>query len=286
MRKYLYVVLLAGAFACLLGAQNGDDSPPLGLPPVFDPIVDATTVPLVIFQAERSGNRWQFEDLAGRLEGGGARVHARILPGVTGLFYDDDAAPETLGVLRTLPGELVRAIELLAASTAPQSPEGPAPAVPVSRPGLDMGLQVFQGNPVPQSLDLEDSEGRRVRYDDYEGMVTVVNFWATWCGPCVEEIPSLNRLRERMRDRHFRLVSVDYAEQPGQVRAFMEKVRVDFPVLMDSDGATAARWGVLVFPATFVIGADGRIAYGVTGAIHWDDETVVQALERLLDTGR
>ena len=117
---------------------------------------------------------------------------------------------------------------------------------------------------------------------NFTGQVTVVNFWASWCGPCVEEIPALNRLREHMEDRPFELISINYAEKPEQIREFMNMVKVDFPVLLDEDGSYSAQWNVLVYPATFVIAPDGRIAFGVNGAIEWDSEEVTSKLEQLL----
>ena len=249
---------------------------------MFDPIVDATSIPLMLYQGERRNNRWQFEELVTRLRTGGAQVYTRILPGVTGLFYEGDTAPKTLDTWRGIAPELARVIRLLEATETPLIAGKLAPPPRVSGTGLDIGLQPFRGDPVPPALDLADVTGRQVRYDDYRGKVTVVNFWASWCGPCVEEIPALNRLRERMSDSAFELVSVDYAEDKERVEAFLEEVKVDFPVLLDSDGRTAARWGALVFPSTFVIGPDGRIVYGVNGAIHWDSDEVVGTLRGLL----
>jgi thiol-disulfide isomerase/thioredoxin len=272
--------VLAGAI--LFSPELYSEIPPLGLPPVFDPIVDATSIPLMLYQGERRNNRWQFEELVARLRAGGAQVYTRILPGVTGLFYEGDTAPRTLDTWRGIAPELVRVIRLLERTATPLVARELAPPPPVSGAGLDIGLQPFRGNPVPPPLDLPDVTGRQVRYDDYQGKVTVVNFWASWCGPCVEEIPALNRLRGRMRDSAFELVSVDYAEEKERVKAFLEQVEVDFPVLLDSDGSTAARWGALVFPSTFVIGPDGRIVYGVNGAIHWDSDEVVGTLMGLL----
>jgi thiol-disulfide isomerase/thioredoxin len=272
--------VLAGAI--LFSPELYSEIPPLGLPPVFDPIVDATSIPLMLYQGERRNNRWQFEELVARLRAGGAQVYTRILPGVTGLFYEGDTAPRTLDTWRGIAPELVRVIRLLESTATPLVARELAPPPPVSGTGLDIGLQPFRGNPVPPPLDLPDVTGRQIRYHDYQGKVTVVNFWASWCGPCVEEIPALNRLRGRMRDSAFELVSVDYAEEKERVKAFLEQVEVDFPVLLDSDGSTAARWGALVFPSTFVIGPDGRIVYGVNGAIHWDSDEVVGTLMGLL----
>ncbi len=273
-------VYLAGAI--LFSPELYSEIPPLGLPPVFDPIIDATTIPLMIFQGGNRNNRWQLDELLTRLQEGGATVYSRVYPGVTGIFYEEDRAAATLERLPGVASDIRTAVKLLEQTETPLTllPLKEPPAI--SSSGLDIELRPFKGNPLPPPLDLLNADGERVRVDDYRDRVTVVNFWASWCGPCVEEIPALNRLRERMADKAFELISVDYAEDIETIEAFLKQVQVDFPVLLDSDGTVSAEWGALVFPSTFVIGPDGRIVYGVNGAIHWDSDEVVETLQGLL----
>lgn len=139
------------------------------------------------------------------------------------------------------------------------------------------------GDMKPHAINLDNVTGGHFNRSDFTGRVTLINFWASWCGPCVEEIPALNRLREHMKDKPFELISINYAEQAQQIREFLEMVEVDFPVLLDQDGSYSARWNVLVYPATFVIAADGNIAYGVNGAIEWDSREITGKLEALMD---
>ena len=134
----------------------------------------------------------------------------------------------------------------------------------------------------PGRLDLDDIDGKRYTRDDFSGQVTLVNFWASWCPPCVEEIPSLNRLQQIMAGRPFELVSINYAEQRDTVIEFMQRVAVEFPVLLDSDGRYARDWKVISYPSTFVIDRDGVIRYGVNAAIEWDNPALVRKLEALL----
>lgn len=273
-------IYLTGAI--LFSPELYSEIPPLGLPPVFDPIIDATTIPLMIFQGGNRNNRWQLDELLTRLQEGGSPVYHRIYPGVTGMFYEEDDAAATLERLPLVGSDIRMAVKLLEQIETPLTVLA-LEAPPVSsNVGLDIELKPFQGNPVPLPLDLLNADGERVRVDDYRGQVTVVNFWASWCGPCVEEIPALNRLRERMADKAFELISVDYAEDIETIEAFLQQVQVDFPVLLDSDGRVSAEWGALVFPSTFIIGPDGRIVYGVNGALHWDSDEVVEKLEALL----
>ena len=110
----------------------------------------------------------------------------------------------------------------------------------------------------------------------------MINFWASWCHPCLEEIPSLNRLRNKMRGKPFQLISVNYAESAETIKAFLKQVKVDYPVLLDPNGEIATQWNVIAYPSTFVIGSDGKIHYGVNAAIAWDAPEVIHLLEGLM----
>ena len=257
--------------------------PSLGLPPEYIPEVYATNMPLMILQSSRSGNRGQLGDLISALQSGGSPVFLQMMPGATSLFYKEDQSRATLEHLQQAPQRIVRAIQLLdklpgpghAATLPDETP------VPASELGLDIGLRPFRGNWAPPPLDLDDVSGTRHTLRDYTGKVRIINFWATWCPPCVEEIPSLNRLRKKLADEPFELISVNYAQQADEVRAFLQEVEVQFPVLIDHDGSEAARWRVIAFPSTYVIDANGKIRYGVNAAIEWDTPQVIETLKRL-----
>ena len=85
-----------------------------------------------------------------------------------------------------------------------------------------------------------------------------------------------------MKGKPFQLISINYAESSEQINQFMKKVKVDFPVLLDSDGAISTKWKVVAYPSTFVIGTDGKIHYGVNAAIHWDTDKIIRQLEGLM----
>ena len=110
----------------------------------------------------------------------------------------------------------------------------------------------------------------------------LVNFWATWCPPCVEEIPSLQRLTERLAGKAFRVLTVDVGEDAATVRAFMEQFTVDFPVLMDPGGTAVRQWRVYAFPTSFMVDRSGVVRYSLFGALEWDAPEVVARIEELL----
>ena len=256
--------------------------PPLGQLPRYMPIVSATNIPLMIYQAKHHGGSiGQFNTLVGKLRQHGNPVFTRITPKEMALFYEENMTPEILQLLKPLPLNIKKMITLL------DKQPHPLQAIPLKKNqsfarGIDNHLKKYIGQVSPLAINLEDTSGRRFKLDDYKGKVTVINFWATWCPPCVHEIPSLNKLKEKMQGLPFKLISINYAEDKETINQFMQKVHVEYPVLLDTDGDFARNWNVITYPSTFVIDKNGKIVYGVNGAIEWDDEVYIKMLKNLL----
>ena len=142
-------------------------------------------------------------------------------------------------------------------------------------------LKPWAGGATPL-LALQDLEGRLHRLEDYRGKVVLVNFWATWCEPCREEMPSMNRLRAALTGQPFEVLAVNLAESEARIRRFMEQVPLEFTVLMDRDSASAKAWRARLLPVSFLVGPDGRIRYSVLGEIDWTQERVRRAILEML----
>ena len=134
----------------------------------------------------------------------------------------------------------------------------------------------------PAPLELQAVDGKLHRLADYRGKVVLVNFWATWCAPCREEMPSMKALRESLKGRPFEVLAVNVGEGARAARGFGEKMALDFPLLLDGDMKTTRAWGARVLPANFVVGPDGRIRYSHLGALDWARPDVKAAIERLM----
>jgi peroxiredoxin len=96
----------------------------------------------------------------------------------------------------------------------------------------------------------------------------------------------MNRLAAAYDDKEFGIVSINFKEDPEHVLAFLKRVNVDFPVLLDHDGAVSARWKVFAFPSTFLLDQKGNVRYSVNTAIEWDNEEVKTVIEGLLQEAR
>jgi len=267
--------------AVLFSPNSYAFAPPLGTAPEYLPIVKSTNIPLMIFQAENSAVLGQFETLLQELRRNASPVYTRMVPDVMSLFYQQPPTDAMVRGALPLASNIRQALTLLAQHDYPLKPVTVAEAVPADR-GVDIYLKEFRGNQQPEPIILDDITGKRFTRTDFSGRVTLVNFWATWCPPCIEEIPSLNRLKVKMNGRPFELVSINYAQERQTVLDFMQRVEVDFPVLVDVNGEHAKAWNVITYPSTFVIDQTGNIRYGVNAAIDWDSPQLLEKLEALM----
>ena len=155
----------------------------------------------------------------------------------------------------------------------------------ISLPG---GLRADAKQPKPwtdgptPALVLEDMRGRPVRLQDFKGKVVLINFWATWCEPCRDEMPSIQRLRQKLSGKPFEVLTVNVTEPRSRVETFLTQMQLDLPVLLDHSGDTARNWRARILPATFIIGMDGRIRYAHAGELDWAEPRIVEMLSALM----
>jgi peroxiredoxin len=129
---------------------------------------------------------------------------------------------------------------------------------------------------------LEDTKGNKVTLSSLRGKVVMVNFWATWCPPCKEEMPSMERLNKIMAGEDFVMLAVN-ADDNGRevVPDFLKKNPHDFTVLYDDQGVVKQSYGVYKLPESFIIRKDGTVAEKVAGAIDWASPKTVAYIKSL-----
>jgi thiol-disulfide isomerase/thioredoxin len=136
--------------------------------------------------------------------------------------------------------------------------------------------------PDTPALALKDLDGRERSLADYRGTVLLVNFWATWCEPCRDEMPSMGRLRTQLAGHPFDVLAVNYGESATRVRDFVTKERLDLTVLLDAGQNTARAWRVRTLPSSFLVGPDGRVRYSVVGELDWARDDTVTLVRSIL----
>ncbi|NIQ03853.1 MAG: redoxin domain-containing protein [Nitrospinaceae bacterium] len=129
-------------------------------------------------------------------------------------------------------------------------------------------------------------KGNRVRLADYQGQVVILNFWATWCGPCRVEMPGLENLYRRFRARGVTVLAVSLDRgNSDKVQKFADGYQLSFPVLVDPNGQAESRYRTLTIPTTYVIDKRGMVVAVVDGAKNWESQETFDALEYLLKAG-
>ncbi len=148
----------------------------------------------------------------------------------------------------------------------------PTPTVPTTR-----GTAVGQLAP---ELSLPGLDGQMVDLGDYRGQVVLLNFWATWCGPCRGEVPELVAAFERYKGRGFTVLAVNLGETEERVRAFADRYGMDFPVLLDPSAHTQRIYPSRGIPTSFLLDRDGIVRRVLVGAA--DEQTLARLIEPLL----
>ncbi len=147
-------------------------------------------------------------------------------------------------------------------------------------PSYRQGENSLAGKPAPPfHFELE---GKSASVHDFRGRVVLLNFWATWCPPCVEETPSLNRLHERIRSRNGTVLGISMDEDQDAYSLFLKQQRVSYPNFRDPSKKIALAYGTSIYPETYIIDGDGRIARKIIGPQNWDSPELIAYLDTLL----
>ncbi len=155
------------------------------------------------------------------------------------------------------------------------------PAHDPSRHGFK--LVTFARPFTPPDFSLMDLSGKRAELAEFRGQYVLLNFWATWCPPCVEEMPSMDVLYQRYRHRGFVVVAISSdVEGAPVVRGFIEKLGVSFPILLDSEQRVSNAYGAKNLPVSFLLDRQGNIIAAAQGARDWASPEALSTLEEII----
>jgi peroxiredoxin len=173
------------------------------------------------------------------------------------------------------------------ASAMPTAASGaaaaPAPTADQLRDRLvAAGLGVPKQPIAADDFELASLSGRKVKLSDYRGKVVFLNFWATWCPPCRGEMPSMERLHQKLAGRGLEIVAVDLQEPKDTVRKFVADRSLTFTVVLDASGEIGAAWGAQSIPTTYLIDRTGGIIARSVGGREWDSADMVTLFEAIL----
>jgi thiol-disulfide isomerase/thioredoxin len=145
-----------------------------------------------------------------------------------------------------------------------------------------LGLQPPKSRLEIVDFELQDLYGTTRRLGDFNGKVVFLNFWATWCGPCRFEMPSMEKLYRRFKAEGLEIVAVNLQEDGDSVQRFVDEYELSFNVLLDTTGRVGATYGARSIPTTYIVDRDGYVLAGTIGTREWDTEEYIRFFEKLL----
>ena len=148
-----------------------------------------------------------------------------------------------------------------------------------------VAIQTFEETVEAPNFKLNNLEGGELSLADLEGKLVLLNFWASWCGPCNIEKPSMEKLYQELKEEGLVIVGVNLREDKSTAEDFVEKHDISFPILLDKTGEISGMYGVRSIPTSYLIGRNGKALGGVLGAREWDEDKMVSTLKKLLEAG-
>lgn len=251
--------------------------------PQFFPIVAASSLPITVVQPSEGTFKWKLGELVEALEKQHSQVTLVSVPKVRDWYFLRRSANAVeKKASEKLVTDLATWLKISQAdATAKFTPQVEIATAKVTE--RKKGLVPITPRPATD-FTLIDAAGKTLTFSEKRGKVVLLNFWASWCPPCVKEIPSMNRLAESFDPEQFEIVSVNFKESPQTIRDFLKQVQVDFPVLIDQDGKVSADYEIFSFPSSFLIDAQGQIRYSVNAAIEWDNTEIKKVIRQLIKT--
>jgi thiol-disulfide isomerase/thioredoxin len=160
-------------------------------------------------------------------------------------------------------------------------------AAPVVRGAAAPGFSLARFVPpaptvAPSDTSASASTGGPLSLGELAGRVVLVNFWATWCEPCEEELPAMQRLYQRLPRDRFELVAISIDEEPEKIGAFVERYALTFPILVDPGKRVATAYQTMGVPESLLVDPEGRVVERYVGPREWDAPEYVARIEALL----
>ena len=135
----------------------------------------------------------------------------------------------------------------------------------------------------PVKVNLKDVNGKNTSLSDFKGKIVFLNFWTTWCPTCRIEMPSMEKLHQKLKNKDFAMVTINLQESASQVKSFFKEFKLTFTALLDSTGEVGASFGIRSIPTTYILDKTGRIIGLVSGPREWDSKAAIALFENLID---
>ena len=273
-------LILFHPFLTLPGAEPGTKE-------IFMPVAINSTIPIYFIQPSISTRQWRSQDAVSILQSNGSAVFFHAMQGVAAGYHlrpDEDMSELDFAQRAKLPKDIEAAINLLSTQAKPPAPK---PVLLANSAGSKKkyGLNRLE-NRTAHLLGLANLKAKTIAIDYARNPVTLVSFWASWCEPCIKELPSLKRLHEAYGDKGLHVVTVNVGETADEIKQTVQKFGMqDYTNLLDPEGIEMKAWNVYGFPTNFIVDAKGRLPYASFGGVEWDDADVRKVIESFFTKG-
>ena len=154
----------------------------------------------------------------------------------------------------------------------------------VNRLFSDMGVLQIPADSDPIEIRLKDPTGRPISLSEFRGKIVFINFWTTWCLACVVEMPSMEKLHQKFKDKDFAMIAVNLQESASKVIKFFKEYKLTFTALLDSTGDVGTGFGIRAIPTTLILDKNGRLIGKVFGPREWDGRDSFALFDYLTDS--
>ena len=253
------------------------NAPAAGEKPEFFPISYQSALPITILQPAVGTQANTIDLSVNALKMGGSLVQHIQVPIATDGYYKyqdiEIMAKDAAKRIQSSTQQKIQRVTDIGYQVAQLSPV----ETPIPKSKIISGM-VALNPPMPMpNIQLESLDGTTMDIAKaYQGKALLINFWATWCPHCVEEIPSMNRALQQLDDEKFAMVSISYKDTRALLEAFVKEVKVDFPILLDVDGNVSEQWNIFAFPSSFLVDANGLIRYSLNAGSIWDSPDMLE----------
>ena len=278
-----YAGSLAGAV--IISPNLYRETPGSGQEADFTASAYTTNLNMLLIIPKKSTAYLRAEEIQNVLSMHGNTVYLQILPEIRDRFFfrEDATAAETKASTK-LVDKIINAIQLLKKTPSTNLEQVAVADVPMIEKPVNNNtgkLLAFKGNWSPENFSLTDLNNVRHTLSQYQGKVTLINFWASWCPPCIHEIPSMTMLQESFGN-DVKILAINLGEGKDAITTFLQDHPVNFTVLLDPGQAQPKSWKVFAFPTSYLLDTHGSIRYAVAGAIDWNDTSVKEKVAELI----
>jgi len=144
-------------------------------------------------------------------------------------------------------------------------------------------LQEVKDHPLAPDFTLPDPDGRKISLKNYRGKVVFLNFWATWCESCRDEMPAMDRLYREFKGKGLEIVAVNVKDKRDDALAFVKKLKITYPIMMDPEGEVGLLYGAFGLPATYLIDRNGTVLARMWGPADWSGPAARKLIGELVE---